>query len=152
MTDTDSQNPATQLDVSGTCDECGGDLPSGAHFCPACETATDPPPRDDSISTYGTIATAVLIGALGLILIPATFLIWDATFSTSDLGSGGDAALILIALLATLGAIGAIAADVAFVVHLSRPAGRDWRWWTQFFIVPMWTLAALAAIIVAIDF
>ena len=133
------------------CRDCGAALPGGARFCPVCGAATVPAAREDPISVYGTIATAVLIGLVGLILIPITILLWETAATPGDITSANVAALIFAALTVTMALFAVIAADVAFVVHLSRPTAREWRSWTQFFILPIWLLAATAALILIAD-
>lgn len=108
-------------------------------------------PEAEPVSAYGTIGTAIVVAVLGLITIPGAILLWGAVSTLNDLNTGGDAVQILVALVATSAALGVIAADFALILHLNRPGAQEWRWWTQFFILPMWVLAATAALIIAID-
>ena len=104
-------------------------------------SAVDPLLQSPAASFYATLATAILIGILGLTLFPATVAVWN--------GAGFDAggAQELFGLAITIATIGIILADAAFARFVWRAELQTFCFVSQVVILGTWIFAFAAAVV-----
>ncbi|MCZ6544523.1 MAG: hypothetical protein O6913_02320 [Chloroflexi bacterium] len=106
-------------------------------------STVDPLLQSPAASFYATLATAILIGIVGLILLPATVAVWNGVRFVDS--SGG--ALELFGLAITIATMGIILADAAFARFVWRAGLQTFCFVTQVVILGTWIFAFAAAVV-----
>ncbi len=120
------------------------DDPAAAPPQPADDRAStvDPLLQSPAASFYPTLATAILIGILGLILFPATVALWNG--AAFDAGGGAQE---LFGLAITIATMGIILADAAFARFVWRAGLQTFCFVSQVVILGTWIFAFAAAVV-----